>query len=300
MGGKNSKQTKTVVCTNPRVDEVCSLERVKFTLPRDKKRNQVLLKDLEFKMHLPPGRFSYDLVCATSNDFYLISDSTKTSVIKLHLSSGKCWELNLHACIENLFFLEQNRAAAAIRFMGSSYIYLIETDVLRVVRVIPIFDEVCKGVVQIEEMLYIGFGFGIAVCNSDGQRKGFLNELSFGDMIIHVAKGPQNTLFSLEGNPFDFALKVVDTSGRLLRSFYRSKSTLLSSPPFPSQMTIDLEGNVYVLDHKTSSCLKITPEGNLETFQYPESRITNICYDANNDMLVFLCMNCIALKSSKS
>lgn len=299
MGGKSSKQTETVVCTNPRVGKGCSMERVKFTLQSDKKKNKVLLKDLEFKIQLPLGGFSCNHMCAISDDVYLLSCQTTNSILKLQLSSGKLWMLKLkvHAHIQSLFFLEQNRAAAAVRVNDSNYIYLIDVYRLRGVhvKVFPI-QKLCNGVAQIDEMLYIGHFNCIAVYNSDGQRKKIIYEQdNTGTAIYYVAKGVQKTLICLEEDFSHWALKVVDTRGCLVRSFYRSKGTLPFMTYLSSLMRTDYNGNVYI--HCNTTCLKITPEGNLETIQCPESIILDICYDENNDMLVFLCENCIVLRS---
>lgn len=173
MGGnntkdtKNTKESKTEYCTNPRGEKVFSITKIDFTLQRDTRTNHVTLQDLEFRINLPHGRFVSSRICSVSNDIYLLPDNKTKCVLKLQVSTGKNWELPLPGYVEDLFFLEENIAAAAIQNTSSNYIYLIKTDVLCVIKAIDIKKN-CKGMAHIESMFYIGHSNGIAVYNNNG------------------------------------------------------------------------------------------------------------------------------------
>lgn len=297
MGGNNTKVSHTEVCINPNIKKWFSMGKISFTIQCYTKTKQVSLQEIEFRILVPARRFYYPRICSVSNDFYLITDYMTQSVVKLQLSSGNLWILGLPGIVTGLFFLEQNRAAAAIADRNHNLIYILQTkNSMLAEKVIEIAD-VCNGVAQIRDMVYICQPYSVVVYNRNGERERKINVFGAQKTLISMAKGPENTLVCLivaSKSIFmscDSFVNVVDTNGRILKTIYRQDGPFLKH----HVIRTDTEGNVYIFNYQ--SCWKITTEGNLKKFNPPETKIADVCYDTNIDMLVFLHPEFLDLKS---
>lgn len=298
MAETNKNESQTEICTSP-CDALkeFSMADVEFTLRYDTSKKHVSLKNLELRLILPTRRFVPARICPVSNDYYLISDYSTNCIIKLKLSSGEIKDFRpMSGDVEGLFFLKDSKAAVAIKDKSLHYIFVLETEHnLRPDHFFLIADR-CVGVAHVKQNIYVGQFQFIAIYNDSGKKKKEIFKQVKNNIIWFMTKGPQNTLICSVGSLSNWSLKVINTKGDILKDIFRynTESRLLPSL-FLSEVLTDLEENVYLQNRYV--CLKVTPKGKVEKFDFPEEDIVAVCYDASIDMLVFLFPDFLVLKS---
>lgn len=160
-------------------------------------------------------------------------------------------------------------------------------------------DDCCVGVAYFELKLFVCHFQLIAVYNCDGIRETEIFRQDQNSIIWSMTKSTQNTLVCLLGNESMWSLKVIDIKGCFLKQVFRYniECNLIPSQCLSSVLA-DLEGNVYL--HNKYVCLKITKTGKVEKFNLSDDEFVDVCYDAKNDMLVFLCSTSPLLISPNS